>query len=83
MFGDPADGNFTEFTIATERGSKENLTDYRWWTSLPSTNKTFRYDFFEYPGSLYEQDEDFSNKIYMSNKTAVFRFITSFEQNEI
>ena len=52
MFGDPADGNFTIFTIATEKGSKENLTDYRWWTSLPQNNKTFRYDFFEYPGSM-------------------------------
>ena len=35
LFGDPDDGNFTIFTIATEKGTKENLTDYRWWTSVP------------------------------------------------
>ena len=83
IFGDPDDGNFTIFTIATERGSKENLTDYRWWTSLPRNNKTFRYDFFEYPGSLSEQNVNMSNKIYMNNKTAQFKFVTSFEQNEL
>lgn len=35
FFGDPADGNLTIFTIATEKATKVNLTDYRWWTSVP------------------------------------------------
>ena len=84
MFGDPADGNFTIFTIATEKGSKENLTDYRWWTSLPQNNETFRYDFFEYPGSLSQRLElNFSNEIYKNNRTAQFKFLTPFEQNEL
>ena len=52
FFGDPDDGNFTIFTIATEKATKENLTDYRWWTSIPQMNDTWRYDFFEYPASF-------------------------------
>lgn len=84
LFGDPDDGNFTIFTLATEQGSKENLTDYRWWTSVPQSNKTWRYDFFEYPGSFYQDfDKNFSNVIWMKNNTAQFMFKAPFEHNEI
>ena len=53
FYGDPAGENFTDFTIATEKGSTANLTAYNWWCSKPFDDKESRYDFYEYTPSLY------------------------------
>ena len=50
---------------------------------MPQKNKTYRYDFFEYPGSIYvDQSQSDANIISMVNNTVQFKFITAFEQNE-
>lgn len=82
LYGDPEDGNFTDFTIATEKSSKAELDAYNWWCSIPYNDDENRYDFYNYPSSFYKQRGNETNYIGKKNRTAKFKFKTSFEQNE-
>jgi hypothetical protein len=64
FYGDPASGNFTDFTIATEVSMKKNLTNYNWWCSVPKMEKENRYDFYDYYSSFSLANATYNNNIY-------------------
>ena len=79
LYGLVESTNFTDFTIATEKGSKANLTAYNWWCSRMKSDEDSRYDFYDYPASFYIAKANDSNNITKENNTISFKFKTSFE----